>query len=144
MTPEAQALTNLLGVNVARLRRDAGLTLRALAARSGLHLRHIQKIQRGDNNTTLDTLAQLATALDVDPAELLAPTGKPIRRSTAAEASRDALSRLDDLRTRILAETGRRLSRASLMRAMIQDGLDAAERQKRVAACGWFARAVQR
>jgi transcriptional regulator with XRE-family HTH domain len=57
--------------NVARFRMDQGLTFEALANRSGLHWRHVQKIEAGDSNITILTLSRLADGLLVDVADLL-------------------------------------------------------------------------
>jgi DNA-binding Xre family transcriptional regulator len=38
----------------------------------GLHWRLWQKVEAGDNNITLGTIARIAEALEVDPRDLLA------------------------------------------------------------------------
>lgn len=81
MAPEAEALAKRIGANVARRRREAGYTLRTLAERAGLHMRHVQSIEHGKMNVTLHTLAKMASAFDVDPAELLrAGAARPAQR----------------------------------------------------------------
>ena len=53
------------------LRAGQGLTQEATAHRAGLIVRHFQKIEAGQVNITLRSLAKLAAALDVDVGELL-------------------------------------------------------------------------
>ena len=74
----ARDLSRRLARNVARLRAQQGLTLMNLAARADLHLRHLQKIEAGESNATLVTIARLAKGLGVDPSVLTArpPSGK--------------------------------------------------------------------
>jgi transcriptional regulator with XRE-family HTH domain len=55
---------------VRHLRLARGLTQEALAARAGIAVRHVQKIEAGEINTTLRTIARLALALEVDPSEI--------------------------------------------------------------------------
>jgi transcriptional regulator with XRE-family HTH domain len=61
-----------LAANARRLREGAGLTLEEAAHRAGLHWRHWQKIESGEVNLTLASLARVADALRVEPALLLA------------------------------------------------------------------------
>ncbi len=56
-----------------RVRRDVlGLTQRALAARAGLSVRFLAQLERGDGNISLTRFADVAGALGVEPAALLA------------------------------------------------------------------------
>lgn len=64
-------LRQKLAANVRRLRQDAGLTLEEASHRAGLHWRHWQKVEAGEVNVTIGSLARLAGALDVEPARLL-------------------------------------------------------------------------
>jgi transcriptional regulator with XRE-family HTH domain len=57
--------------NVRRFRAAASLTAKQAAARVKMNLRHWQKIEAGEINVTLNTLAKVAQALGVDPADLL-------------------------------------------------------------------------
>lgn len=47
------------------------LTQEGLAVKANIALRHLQKIEHGEVNITLETLSKLAYALDVDPVELI-------------------------------------------------------------------------
>jgi transcriptional regulator with XRE-family HTH domain len=60
-----------LAHNVRRLRRERGLTLEATADLAGINIRHVQKVEAGEQNATFKTLARLADALGVRPEELL-------------------------------------------------------------------------
>jgi hypothetical protein len=68
----AAELRRRLAANARRLRLDALLTIKQAAGRVGMHWRHWQKIEAGQNNATLATIVRVASALNVTPAELLA------------------------------------------------------------------------
>src|SRR5262245_59914383 len=53
------------------LRQQQGLTLRALADRSGLSLRFLLDVEAGRGNISVRRLADLATALQTPPADLV-------------------------------------------------------------------------
>jgi len=59
-----------LGEATKKRRLQKGLTIAAAAARAGLHPRHYQKLEAGEANATLETLARIARAYSVDPARL--------------------------------------------------------------------------
>ncbi len=54
-----------VGTRLLEVRRARGLSLRALAAASGLSINAISRIERGDSSPTVSSLQQLAAALDV-------------------------------------------------------------------------------
>jgi XRE family aerobic/anaerobic benzoate catabolism transcriptional regulator len=54
-----------------RLRQAQGLTLRALAARSGLSPRFLMAVEAGEGNISVRRLADLASALETTAADLL-------------------------------------------------------------------------
>ena len=59
---------------LAKLRKDAGLTLHRLAEKSGVNYQKIHQIERGKikpENITLRTAQKLAAALDCSPEDLL-------------------------------------------------------------------------
>ena len=60
LDPQSGVAARLLDVRQAR-----GLSLRALAAKSGLSINAIGKIERGDSSPTVSSLQRLASALDV-------------------------------------------------------------------------------
>jgi transcriptional regulator with XRE-family HTH domain len=60
-----------VGANVRRLRLVKGLTQEYLAGESGIGMRHLGRIERGEISPTVDTLAKVAGTLGVHPATLL-------------------------------------------------------------------------
>ena len=68
-----------VGGQVRRWRLTRGLTLAAVAERSGLNVGYLSQIERDKASPSLDTLAALAAALDVEPAWfLMRDTPQPI------------------------------------------------------------------
>ena len=65
-----------LGGNVQRLRLKRGWTQEYLAELAGLDLSYAQRVERGEINLTLSSLANFADALGVQPGVLLR-VGKP-------------------------------------------------------------------
>ena len=61
----------LLGRRVAALRADAGLTVRALAARTGISVGYVGGIETGRRLPGLDVLDLLAQALGTDAARMV-------------------------------------------------------------------------
>lgn len=64
-------LRRQLAAAVRRIRQEKKLTLEDVAHRAGMHWRHWQKVEAGEVNATLRTLARLSAALGVEPASLL-------------------------------------------------------------------------
>ena len=60
----------IVGGNIRRLRKAAGLSQEALAERAGFAMRYVSGIERGEENPSLRILVMLAGALDVHPARL--------------------------------------------------------------------------
>lgn len=58
-------------VHLTRLRKENGLSIRQLAAASGLEYSQIQRIEKGKVNLAFTTLTALAQGLEMDLAELL-------------------------------------------------------------------------
>ena len=58
--------------HLTKLRQDKGLSIRQLAATSGLEYSQIQRIEKGKVNFAFTTLIALAQGLEVDLHELLA------------------------------------------------------------------------
>jgi transcriptional regulator with XRE-family HTH domain len=63
-------LRRALARNVRRLREQGGFTLEEVSYRAGMAWRHWQKVEAGEVNATLRTLARLADALGVTVTEL--------------------------------------------------------------------------
>lgn len=60
-----------LAVRIKEYRMNKGLSQEALANKSGLSHRTIQRIENGESNPTGDTLQRVAEALDLRPDELI-------------------------------------------------------------------------
>ncbi len=80
--PSHAALLATVGSAIRARRRALGWTLRELAEQAGLSLRFVQAVERGQANVSIARLADIAAALGVDPAELLARSatrrGRPV------------------------------------------------------------------
>jgi len=63
------------GVRVRELRRRRGWTQEQLAEAAGRHWTYIGGIERGERNVTLQVVADLARALDVDVREFFRGLG---------------------------------------------------------------------
>lgn len=66
-------MRRLVGANVARLRRQRGLTQEELAARAGFSQQYVSGLERGQRNPTIVTVYEIAVALGVDVADLVKP-----------------------------------------------------------------------
>lgn len=56
-----------------RVRRQAlGWTIESFATTAGLHWTYVGSVERGERNLSLKNICVLATALDIDPGELVA------------------------------------------------------------------------
>lgn len=64
-------LQKLVGVNLRVLREERRLSQEQLAYIAGLATRHLQKIEAGQINVTLRTLARIGVALEIEPEILL-------------------------------------------------------------------------
>lgn len=65
------AIQTRLGKNVARLRRERGLSQEAFADHAQIHRTYISDIERGARNPTIEVVAKIANALGVKPGALL-------------------------------------------------------------------------
>ena len=59
------------GENVRKARDDMGISQEELAHRANLHRTQISLIERGKRSPRLDTIEQLAKALEIQPAKLI-------------------------------------------------------------------------
>ena len=55
-----------VGLNLQRLRREAGLSQEELAGRSGVHQTYLSGVARGVRNPTVTVLQKIAMALGLD------------------------------------------------------------------------------
>ena len=76
-TPEPDEPRTRFGETLRAARRDAGLTQAALAVRAGLSQQYVARIEAGQINPTLVTIAAIARALGTDMGDLLGPPDTP-------------------------------------------------------------------
>ena len=69
--PETAAETNQLGARVRSLREGMGLSLRDLAARSGVSAQMLSQVERGDTSPTLNVAGRIAAGLELSLSQLL-------------------------------------------------------------------------
>jgi len=77
----AQRIIRFVGANVRRLREERGWSQDDLGKKTDSSRRTIQDLELGDGNPGLKLLVAVATALEVDPAELFRPA--PFERRDA-------------------------------------------------------------
>jgi DNA-binding XRE family transcriptional regulator/mannose-6-phosphate isomerase-like protein (cupin superfamily) len=73
-SPDSTDIGEVLAASVAQVRRAAGLTRSAVAARAGVSPAYVSQMESGTANPTVRTLCQIADALGATPAELLGGT----------------------------------------------------------------------
>jgi len=61
----------IFGQVIQELRRQRGLSQEELGFESGLHRTYVSLLERGKRSPTLTTLIQLATALNIQPSEIV-------------------------------------------------------------------------
>lgn len=59
------------GARVRARRLELGLSQEALAAAAGLHRTYAGSVERGERNVALLNIVRLASALEIDPSELV-------------------------------------------------------------------------
>lgn len=69
-------LTEVMATNVRRARHAGKMTQEELADRAGLSARYLGSIERAEVSATITVPERLAAALEVEPAELLAPAAR--------------------------------------------------------------------
>lgn len=60
-----------VGANIAKIRREQGISQEELAFRSGLHRTYISGVERGVRNPTIAVLDEIAAALSVDISDIV-------------------------------------------------------------------------
>ena len=75
--PKNEAYRRQFGQHLRSLRNEHGLSQEQLSHDTGIARRYLSGIERGEANPTIDLLAALAEALDVQPADLMPPVGRP-------------------------------------------------------------------
>jgi transcriptional regulator with XRE-family HTH domain len=69
-------IRKLFGANVRRHREAAGISQAEVAVRMGVDRAYVSMIERGAQNATLHSIWEVAQALQVRPADLLAEGGE--------------------------------------------------------------------
>jgi transcriptional regulator with XRE-family HTH domain len=89
----APDLARELGRRARAMRKAAGLTLEALAARSGVSRAMLSKVERGEKSPTLSVATRIAGGLDVSLSALMGadplPAGVAVRRAGERPCFRD-------------------------------------------------------
>jgi transcriptional regulator with XRE-family HTH domain len=67
----AMSITKRFGANVARLRKERGMTQEAFADVAGIARSYMSDIERGARNPTIVMVERIANALDVRAGDLL-------------------------------------------------------------------------
>ncbi len=67
------SILNIVGSNVRRYRKKAGLTQEQLAEYAGLHRTYIGAVERAQKNISAMNIARIARVLGVEPHILLDP-----------------------------------------------------------------------
>lgn len=70
------SLVVLMGRNVRRIRNKSKLTQEEVAFRAGMKRSYVSGIELGRRKPSVQALERLATALQVDPRDLLAPDSR--------------------------------------------------------------------
>lgn len=65
-----KVILKLVGARIRVLRKKRGLSQEALGEKGGFHFSYIGQIERGEKNVSLINLAKIATALEVNVAQL--------------------------------------------------------------------------
>jgi transcriptional regulator with XRE-family HTH domain len=77
MTSDPHPVDILVGINLRRLRINAGMTMVELAAEIGVSYQQLQKYEHGRNRLSASMLWECAQALDVPLTSLFAPSPWP-------------------------------------------------------------------
>jgi transcriptional regulator with XRE-family HTH domain len=73
-------IRKIFAANLRRARQSAGLSQEELAFRAELDRTYISSLERGIYSATIDVVARLAEALEIEPADLLERPKRPRSR----------------------------------------------------------------
>ena len=90
------AIRQRVGSRIRELRATRGWSQEELGERAGVSYKFIGEVERAIGNPTVDTLAALAAALDVDVAELIGP---PSTRPADAWSTHDVVTAREALQS---------------------------------------------
>ncbi|HAD82487.1 MAG: hypothetical protein A2509_10340 [Candidatus Edwardsbacteria bacterium RIFOXYD12_FULL_50_11] len=98
----------LIGQRIKKLRKDAGFTQDKLAVKASIHEKYIGQIERGEINTTIETISRIANALNVTIADIFNISEGPERKKKIIIEITDKLSKQSieklDLVNRVVKE----------------------------------------
>ena len=77
-----------VGWNLRRIRVDRGISQAALAVDAGLDQAQVSRIEKGNENPSVDLLDRLAQALNVDVAEFLVQPKRGEKRAAPLKSGR--------------------------------------------------------
>ena len=70
-SPEDRSIEKFFGQVLQQLRKERGLSQEELGFESGYHRTYISQLERGKKSPSLQTIFQLAKALNVEPSEIV-------------------------------------------------------------------------
>jgi transcriptional regulator with XRE-family HTH domain len=76
---DAHALANAVALLVAHHRAEHDLTQKAMGERLGIRQPHVARLETGDHAPSIETLARVANALDVELRLDFAPAGREVQ-----------------------------------------------------------------
>jgi transcriptional regulator with XRE-family HTH domain len=106
---------NRLGKIIKQQRLISGLTLRELAASSGVSSSHIGRIERGERYPSAHVLRRIAGHLGFEESELFSLAGYFSPQPPTEGRAADSISRLDPLVARALAQEPVEIQRLALV-----------------------------
>ena len=71
ISPKDTSVEKSFGQVLRQIRQEQGLSQEELGLESGYHRTYISLLERGKKNPSLQTIFQLATALKVEPSEII-------------------------------------------------------------------------
>jgi len=74
-------LRQIFSTNLRRIRYKTGLSQENLAYDADINRTYVSKLEKGTSAPGLEIIEKLATALDIEPYELLLPRGKQSKRN---------------------------------------------------------------
>lgn len=86
-----------VGENIKRIRKKKGLTQRRLGELCGINEANIRKYESGKQNPKIETLARIASALNVDTYDLIEIPFKPFTNSDDFQPHPDKNKILNDV-----------------------------------------------
>jgi transcriptional regulator with XRE-family HTH domain len=106
---------NLVGTNIRRYRKRAGLSQEALAEKLDLSLNFIGQVERGSRAPSFSSLGRIAQVLKVDVQDLFLPLSvKPLSAKQDRRQVLRLLRRLSPSQLRLLADLTTRIFQEDL------------------------------